>query len=69
MIACSCEVVAEREVRAAAAAGACTVEEVGFACRAGTGCGACHRSIDRILREAAVELRPVETAGDACVAA
>ncbi|MGQ7786880.1 FAD-dependent oxidoreductase [Nesterenkonia sp. K-15-9-6] len=30
-----------------------TVEEVGAACRAGTGCGTCHRSIEKMLEAAA----------------
>lgn len=38
------------------AASCCTtVEEVGAACRAGTGCGTCHRNIEKMLEAAATE--------------
>ncbi len=41
MIVCLCHAVRDRDLDAAIAEGASTVEEVGRACGAGTGCGAC----------------------------
>ena len=41
MFACICHAVRVSEVDALIAAGASTVDEVGDACGAGTGCGAC----------------------------
>jgi bacterioferritin-associated ferredoxin len=46
---CICAGVPDGEVRACIAAGARTVEEVGNACGAGTGCGSCHDRIDVLL--------------------
>jgi bacterioferritin-associated ferredoxin len=51
MIVCICRRVSDRTIRAAIEAGASTVEEVGQATRAGTGCGACHESINEMLCE------------------
>jgi bacterioferritin-associated ferredoxin len=41
MFACICHAVPVSEVDAVIDAGACTVEDVGDACGAGTGCGSC----------------------------
>lgn len=49
MYVCLCFGVCERKIRACAARGARTVEEVGEATDAGTGCGGCHEHIDTIL--------------------
>lgn len=49
MIVCICKFVTDRQVRAARAAGASTVEAVGAATGAGTGCGCCHETIAKIL--------------------
>jgi bacterioferritin-associated ferredoxin len=49
MIVCICKRVSDRQVRAAVDDGACTVDAVGEACRAGTGCGACHEQIRDII--------------------
>ena len=46
---CICAAVTEDEVRSCIARGASTVEEVGDACAAGTGCGSCHEEIDVFL--------------------
>lgn len=49
VLVCHCHRVCDREIRAAARAGARSREEVGAACRAGTGCGGCRPVIDRLL--------------------
>ena len=46
MYVCICYAVPDSEVRSCIARGARTVEEVGDACGAGTGCGSCHDHID-----------------------
>ncbi|GIU90513.1 MAG: hypothetical protein KatS3mg010_1612 [Acidimicrobiia bacterium] len=51
MIACQCRVVDDRTVRAAVLAGAAGVAEIGARCGAGTECGGCHRTLERLLRE------------------
>jgi bacterioferritin-associated ferredoxin len=45
MYVCICRAVTEAQVRNCIADGACTIEDVGDRCDAGTGCGSC---IDRI---------------------
>lgn len=57
MIVCICKRVSDRSIRAAIDAGASSVEEVGQACKAGTGCGACHESIHEMLCERSAEAR------------
>jgi assimilatory nitrate reductase catalytic subunit len=52
---CLCFDVGEREIGAAAAAGACSVEAVGGATRAGTNCGSCRPLIARLLDGAVME--------------
>ncbi len=52
MYVCICYAVPDSEVRACIARGARTVEEVGEACDAGTGCGSCHDHIDVFLAAA-----------------
>ena len=52
MYVCICYAVPDSEVRACIARGARTVEEVGEACDAGTGCGSCHDHIDGFLAAA-----------------
>lgn len=49
VIVCLCHAVRDRELDAAIAEGAETVEEVGEACGAGTGCGACVEEIEERL--------------------
>lgn len=56
VIVCLCHAVRDRELDAAIAEGAETVEQVGEACGAGTGCGACIEEIEERL----------ECAGRAC---
>jgi bacterioferritin-associated ferredoxin len=49
---CICAAVPDTEVQSCVASGARTVEEVGDACGAGTGCGSCHDRIDVFLAAA-----------------
>ena len=49
MFVCICVAVPDTEIRSCVARGASTVEEVGDACGAGTGCGSCHDKIDTLL--------------------
>jgi bacterioferritin-associated ferredoxin len=51
MIVCICRRVTDNTVRACIADGAETIAEVGRACRAGTGCGACHETIEELIAE------------------
>ena len=46
---CLCEGVSERKVARAIDHGATTVDAVGEACRAGTGCGTCVKAIDDMI--------------------
>jgi bacterioferritin-associated ferredoxin len=57
---CICYAVPDSAIRACIARGARTVEEVGDACDAGTGCGSCHDHIDVFLAAAHA---PSEIAG------
>jgi bacterioferritin-associated ferredoxin len=45
--------VTEREVAGHVSVGADTVDKVGDSCLAGTGCGTCHDTIERIIDSAA----------------
>ncbi|HEY0814691.1 MAG TPA: (2Fe-2S)-binding protein [Pseudonocardia sp.] len=58
MYVCICAGVTDTEVRSAVACGARSIEDVGEACAAGTGCGSCHEHIDVFLlaAEARAEL-------------
>jgi bacterioferritin-associated ferredoxin len=56
VIVCLCHAVRDRELDAAIAEGAETIEQVGEQCGAGTGCGACIPEIEERL----------ESAGRAC---
>lgn len=59
MIVCLCHAVRDRDLDAAIAEGASTVEEVGRACGAGTGCGACiPEVVDRLARLCAGDCAP-----------
>jgi bacterioferritin-associated ferredoxin len=50
---CLCKVATDTDVKSAIAAGARTVEDVGDACGAGTGCGACRPMIHEMLQSRA----------------
>ncbi|MBE7453011.1 MAG: (2Fe-2S)-binding protein [Kofleriaceae bacterium] len=52
MIVCLCHAVRDRELDAAIAEGADSVEDVGRECGAGTGCGACIPEIEERLGQA-----------------
>jgi bacterioferritin-associated ferredoxin len=49
MYVCICAAVTEAELRSCISAGADTVEDVGDACGAGTGCGTCLDQVDTFL--------------------
>ncbi|WP_327298122.1 (2Fe-2S)-binding protein [Streptomyces sp. NBC_01197] len=49
MYVCSCFGVTEKQVKDHAEAGACTPREIASACKAGTDCGGCVRSIQALL--------------------
>lgn len=51
MIVCHCHVVSDRDIRAAADAGARTVAQAARACKAGTDCGGCVFTVRRVLCE------------------
>ena len=51
MIVCICRRVSDLSIRTAIDAGARTVEEVGSATRAGTGCGCCQEQISAMIHE------------------
>jgi bacterioferritin-associated ferredoxin len=51
MIVCLCRAVCDRTIRTAIDAGARSVDEVAAACRAGSGCGACHETIESMICE------------------
>jgi bacterioferritin-associated ferredoxin len=64
---CSCFGVTEEQIRAHAAAGACTPRQIASASRAGTDCGSCVRRIQGLLGRGACPRR--ETAAPAAGAA
>ena len=49
MYVCICAAVTETELQSCIAEGARTVEEIGDACGAGTGCGGCVEHVDVFL--------------------
>ncbi|QJY48664.1 (2Fe-2S)-binding protein [Pseudonocardia broussonetiae] len=49
MYVCMCFAVCDRQIRSCIGRGARTVEEVGEATEAGTGCGGCQDHIDTLL--------------------
>jgi bacterioferritin-associated ferredoxin len=57
MIVCLCEGVSDRKVRRAIERGARSIDDVTAACRAGAGCGGCHRTIADMLDEASTPVR------------
>jgi bacterioferritin-associated ferredoxin len=58
---CLCQGVTDRKVRKAIGHGATTVEEVGRACGAGTGCGGCRPEIEAMLCAGSPERTSVRT--------
>jgi bacterioferritin-associated ferredoxin len=69
MYVCLCEGVTDRTIRKAVRRGANTLEAVGAACGAGTGCGGCWDTLDELIEhpERQLERHPV-TAGSPAVA-
>ncbi len=59
---CHCMVVSESEIAACIRAGATTVDEVGLACEAGSGCGSCRGGIEVMIAE---HKKRVASRGDA----
>jgi bacterioferritin-associated ferredoxin len=53
MIVCICRKVCDRTVLRVIQEGAETIDDVSSACRAGSGCGACHETIQELLDDAA----------------
>jgi len=51
MYACICAAVPANDVYRCIGAGACTVEEIGEQCQAGTGCGGCHDTLEIMIDE------------------
>ena len=62
MYVCLCRGVTDRKIRAAIAAGASALAEVGEATGAGIECGTCHPGILELLREAKEPDRPAHLA-------
>lgn len=56
MVVCHCNRVSDHQIRTAAIAGACDIDEVGAMCGAGTRCGSCRPAIQAILDEVAVSI-------------
>ena len=51
MYVCICRRVTDKTIRQCAREGACTVDEVGNMCRAGTDCGNCQDMIEDLIQE------------------
>ncbi len=59
MIVCHCTATNDTTVRDAIASGAGQVDDVVDACGAGSDCGGCHRTIERLLAQFGLEPEPV----------
>lgn len=59
---CHCVPTRDRTVTALAVDGAVTVDEIGAACGAGTGCGGCHGAIEALLCGARLHLDDADAA-------
>jgi bacterioferritin-associated ferredoxin len=55
VVLCHCKAVSDRTVDAAIASGARTVADVTARCRAGGGCGGCHRLLQELIDAATVD--------------
>ncbi len=51
MLVCHCHRICDRTIRASIREGARSIDDVGAACHAGTGCGGCRPAIAGLLRE------------------
>ena len=50
MLVCHCHRICDRTIRESIREGARSIDDVGAACRAGTGCGGCRPAIAGLLR-------------------
>ena len=57
MYVCSCFGITDKQVREHAEAGACTPRQIASACKAGTDCGGCVRTIQAMLGRGACPRR------------
>ncbi|MHC0431112.1 (2Fe-2S)-binding protein [Streptomyces sp. O3] len=64
---CSCFGVTEQQVKDHADAGACTPRQIASACKAGTDCGSCVRSIQALLGRGACPRRELLEKGKPAV--
>jgi bacterioferritin-associated ferredoxin len=60
---CLCRAVSDRKVRRSIRHGARTVEDIGLACGAGTGCGGCRPELEALLRDQRTDEDDVVTVG------
>jgi bacterioferritin-associated ferredoxin len=51
VLVCHCHRICDRTIRESIRGGARSIDEVGDACRAGTGCGGCRPAIAGLLRD------------------
>jgi bacterioferritin-associated ferredoxin len=58
LLVCHCRRVCDRTIRECIREGAQSIEEVGRACGAGTGCGGCQPTIGSLLAKAEAESVP-----------
>ena len=61
MIVCLCKGVSSRTILDEARRGCRTVAEIGDACQAGTGCGACRNQISELLDSSSLQRRDRQT--------
>jgi bacterioferritin-associated ferredoxin len=64
---CLCQAVSDRKVRKAIRRGARTVEDLGVACGAGTGCGGCRPELEALLRDPHTDDDAVAVGADSSV--
>jgi bacterioferritin-associated ferredoxin len=58
MYVCHCEAITDRTIDAAIASGVRTVDEVTARCRAGGGCGGCHKALQALIDAADAQRQP-----------
>jgi assimilatory nitrate reductase electron transfer subunit len=59
MIVCHCKGITDSQIRRAVRQGAETVYQVGVDCCAGTGCGGCRGTIEKVIRAERRATQPV----------
>ncbi len=62
MLVCHCHRICDRTIRESIREGARSIDDVGAACRAGTGCGGCRPAIGGLLREQHAKDEPARCA-------